>query len=306
MQAWQKLQSRRTAGSGRATTAGLDPGWPTNYGINGCCLLNSKGWWWVKNSWGTRVKIAGIWGVFFGFFFFSECANCSLKITYGWNEFTTKGILLSSAQPGGTAADRHNEGFAYISSIYTYILPHLSGHTFSATESPWQTGGHQQTLGGHLHLWCLSVWKMNHRLVSRKVFFFFCERLLNLFFWAFERDTIQQDAMGSANKVFPPPPSLLYSIAPLAFTYQEELSSPTRLPCQQESVSLRQVVLAGSTFESKKSGCLERQSCQPHFPQTAVTQAVTSQGCVLTNTFRRGPEQMGIVAVVTQTLWITE
>lgn len=138
----------------------------------------------------------------------------------------------------------------------------------------------------------ITVWS------PERFFFFFCERLLNLFFWAFERDTIQQDAMGSANKVFPPPSSLLYRIALLAFTYQEELSSPTRLPCQQESVSLRQVVLAGSTFESKKSGCLERQSCQPHFPQTAVTQAVTSQGCVLTNTFRRGPEQMGIVAVV--------
>lgn len=77
--------------------------------------------------------------------------------------------------------------------------------------------------------------------------------------------------------------SLLYGRVLLAFTYQEELSSPTWLPCQQESVSLRQVVLAGSTFESKKWGCLEKQSCQPHFPQTAVTQAGTSQGCVFTH-----------------------
>lgn len=48
-------------------------------------------------------------------------------------------------------------------------------------------------------------------------------------------------------------------------------------------VSFSQVLLAGSTFESKKWGCLEKQSCQPHFLQTAVTQAVTSLDCVSTH-----------------------
>lgn len=161
--------------------------------------------------------------------------------------------MLSSAKPGGTAADKHNEGFAFISTIYTYILPNL--------------------------------WKINHQSVNSNVFLFVFERerLLNLYPGYLRRTRSNKTPWVQPIKSYLLLLSPLYGRVLLAFTYQEELSSPTWLPCQRESVSLRQVVLAGSTFESKKWGCLEKQSCQPHFSQTAVTQAVTSQGCVFTH-----------------------
>lgn len=134
-------------------------------------------------------------------------------------------------------------------------------HTYSVRAGPRQTGGHQDTLGGHLHLWCferltdISPFSLQQHFFVNSIRF---PRLL----W---KDINQPEVIGSANKV-------LYSVVLLAFTYQEELSNPTWLPCQQESVPLRQVVLAGSTFESKKKGLFEKKpSCQPHFPQMAVT-----------------------------------
>lgn len=93
----------------------------------------------------------------------------------------------------------------HILHIYIYTATPVCAYVLSNRKpmTNWRTS---TNFGGSFAPVVLERLKDESPFGLQQGFFCFCERLLNLFFWAFERDTIQQDAMGSANKVFPPPP----------------------------------------------------------------------------------------------------